>query len=78
MPQYRGMLSRKLEWVGWGAGRGGGYRGLLERKLGKGIAVKCKRRKYLINKKLMLKKTKINDPTFKTHSSNGIHTPEQK
>jgi hypothetical protein len=29
---------QKQEWVGWGAGQGGGYRGLLERKLGKGIA----------------------------------------
>jgi hypothetical protein len=26
------------EWVGWGAGGGGGYRGFSERKLGKGIA----------------------------------------
>jgi hypothetical protein len=41
MPQYRGMPGnggRKQEWVGWGAGHGGGYRGISERKLGKGIA----------------------------------------
>jgi hypothetical protein len=37
MTQYSNARVRKREWVGWGAGRGG-YRGLLERKLGKGIA----------------------------------------
>jgi hypothetical protein len=30
--------TRKEEWVGWGTGGWGGYRGFLERKLGKGIA----------------------------------------
>jgi hypothetical protein len=35
MPSVR---ARKQEWVGGGAGRWGGDRGLSERKLGKGIA----------------------------------------
>jgi hypothetical protein len=30
--------ARKREWVDWGAGQGVEYRGLSERKLGKGIA----------------------------------------
>jgi hypothetical protein len=38
MPQYRGM-PRPGSWSGWVEEQGGGgYRGLLERKLGKGIA----------------------------------------
>jgi hypothetical protein len=28
---------QEAEWVGWGAGEGGGYRGFLEGKPGKGI-----------------------------------------
>jgi hypothetical protein len=32
--------ARKQEWVGWGAGGGGGDRGFSERKLGNGIAFK--------------------------------------
>jgi hypothetical protein len=37
MPQGNAR-TRKQEWVGWGAGEGGGYRDFLERKLEKGIA----------------------------------------
>jgi hypothetical protein len=37
-PVQGNARARKWEWVGWGAGRGWGgvYRGLLERKLGRG------------------------------------------
>jgi hypothetical protein len=35
-PVQGNARARKQKWVGWGAGRG--YRGLSERKLGKGIA----------------------------------------
>jgi hypothetical protein len=31
-----------MEWVAWGAGGGGEYSGFSERKLGNGIALKCK------------------------------------
>jgi hypothetical protein len=31
-------MARKWEWVDWGTGGGGGYRGFLERKLEKGIS----------------------------------------
>jgi hypothetical protein len=36
-PIYGNARARKQEWVGWGAGGGGGDRGFSERKLGKGI-----------------------------------------
>jgi hypothetical protein len=36
-PRIRNARARKWEWVGWEQGEGGGDRGLLERKLGKGI-----------------------------------------
>jgi hypothetical protein len=40
MPQYMGNARARKQWVGWEVGGrgGGGYSGLLERKLGKGIA----------------------------------------
>jgi hypothetical protein len=38
VPVKGNAMARKGEWVGWGAGRRAGYRGLSERKLEKGIA----------------------------------------
>ena len=37
-PVQGNARARNKAWVGWGAGLGGGYRGLSERKLGKRIA----------------------------------------
>jgi hypothetical protein len=42
--------ARKQEWVGWGAGQGGGYRGLSKRKLGNGKAFELYMKK-ISNKK---------------------------
>jgi hypothetical protein len=36
-PSIGECQDQEWEWVGWGAGRGGGDRGFLEEKLGKGI-----------------------------------------
>ena len=38
VPVQGNARTRKWEWVGWGAARGGRYREYFERKLGKGIA----------------------------------------
>jgi hypothetical protein len=37
MTQYREISEKGMEWVGWGAGGGGGDRRFSEGKLGKGI-----------------------------------------
>jgi hypothetical protein len=54
-PVQGNARAKKWEWVGWRAGQGGegGYRGLLERKLGKGIALEMQMKK-ISNKKLKI------------------------
>jgi hypothetical protein len=39
--------ARKREWMGWEAEQRWGYRGLLERKLGKGIAFEMSMKKII-------------------------------